>query len=116
MRTDEEFADYHSRYNNDPVVQKLCQMIFDRTVIATMQDEIDVLENDLECMERELTEARYEIRQLESRTLSDMARELEQANTNQAHTIKAERERNTHLEGQIKALNDKINVWSILER
>lgn len=49
--TDGEFLHYHSLYNTDPVVQRLCSMDF------VSSDELDNRISDLEC---ELSDSEYE--------------------------------------------------------
>jgi predicted nucleic acid-binding Zn-ribbon protein len=113
--TDLEFADYQHRYNDDPVVQRLCNFIFNGTVVEQLTDELDATKDELEFMERELKEARYEIKQLEDRTIVDMARDLMSQVENAEYYRKAANQERDRVLQVNKELTDKINVWKVIE-
>jgi predicted nucleic acid-binding Zn-ribbon protein len=116
LMNDTEFADYQSRYNHDPVVQRLCKIIFDNHRIEDLEDEIGVLTDELSYFERQLKEARYEIKQLEARTIEDMAADLVNRVTAAESRSQRYREEKDNILAKNKELQEKINVWSILER
>lgn len=115
MRTDLEFADYHFRYTEDPVVRRLCAIILNDDKVADLEDEIDHLKNDVDYAERQLKEARYEIKMLEARTIEDMAADLVNRVSSAESIARAAREERDMIAKKNRDLEDKINVWHIME-
>jgi len=116
MMSDTEFADYQSRYNDDPVVQRLCKMIFNDHRIEDLEYELDQAKDELGYCERELKEARYEIKQLESRTIEDMAADLVNQVAAAERRSQMYREEKDNILAKNKELQEKINVWTVMER
>lgn len=116
MMTDKEFADYHSRYSNDPIVQKLCYMVLGGTVAESMQNEIEELTDDLEYLQRDLEDARSRIVYLEARTASELVKELEESCLRNKNLLTKEREASVKLTKEKELLQNKIDVWHVMER
>lgn len=115
MRTDKEFADYHLRYTDDPVVRRLCEIILNDNKVIDLEDEIDHLKNDVDYAERQLKEARYEIKILEARTIEDMAADLVNRVSSAESIARNAREERDRIAKKNRELEEKINVWHIME-
>ena len=113
--SDLEFADYHLRYSTDPVVVKLCEIILDDSKIEDLTEEVAQLKDELGYTKRQLKETQYEVQRLEERTIVDFAESLQNEVNRANQAARNARAEKLATDKLNQELQEKINVWKIME-